>query len=378
MTARFRTRWSGTGPARTRAQTSARKRQAGSRERRLPLNLPLNLISNRPAGARRRAIRKRDQNRAARMGRRLQRARPCRHGAFGRSEAEASRSTHARARRGDRAPPDVPRSQDGHCISRCILLGYPRVRGGGHGQDTHRCERAVPRRSSGGTAHRDEEGHGQRGPARGRRARGRAPRPAQAGLWRPARPRGRRSDARRMAAVATHLADTSALARLRHPVVAAVLAPLIDAGVVATCGVIEFELGWATRSSAEFDQLRIDRDTGYEWLAIHDEDWRRALDIQAVLWRSGRMRAVGFHDLLVAAVAERERVTLLHYDGDYDLIGRVTSQPAQWFVPRGTVPYPLPAASSTRRQRTPRGRSTDEYRRCGGKCGGTQGCPPRS
>jgi predicted nucleic acid-binding protein len=50
------------------------------------------------------------------------------------------------------------------------------------------------------------------------------------------------------------------------------------------------------------------------------------------------MRAVGFPDLLVAAVAERERVTLLHYDGDYDLIGRVTSQPAQWVVPRGTVP----------------------------------------
>jgi predicted nucleic acid-binding protein len=141
-----------------------------------------------------------------------------------------------------------------------------------------------------------------------------------------------------MAAVATHLADTSALARLRHPVVGAVLAPLIDAGVVATCGVIEFELGWATRGSAEFDQLRIDRDTGYEWLATHDEDWRRALDVQAALWRSGRMRAVGFPGLLVAAVAERERVTVLHYDGDYDLIAQVTSQSVRWVVPRGTVP----------------------------------------
>jgi predicted nucleic acid-binding protein len=141
-----------------------------------------------------------------------------------------------------------------------------------------------------------------------------------------------------MAAVATHLADASALARLRHPAVAAVLAPLIEAGVVATCGVIEFELGWATRSSAEFDQLRIDRDTGYEWLAVHDEDWRRALDVQAALSRSGRMRAVGSPGLLVAAVAERERFTLLHYDGDYDLIAQVTSQPVQWVVPRGTVP----------------------------------------
>lgn len=141
-----------------------------------------------------------------------------------------------------------------------------------------------------------------------------------------------------MAAVATHLADTSALGRLRHPAVAAVLAPLMDAGVVVTCGAIEFELGWATRGSAEFDQLRIDRDTGYEWLAIHDEDWRRALDVQAALWRSGRIRAVGFPGLLVAAVAERERVTVLHYDGDYDLIAEVTSQPVRWVVPRGTVP----------------------------------------
>src|SRR5215472_17371415 len=123
-----------------------------------------------------------------------------------------------------------------------------------------------------------------------------------------------------MAAVARCLADTSALARLRHAAVAEVLAPLIEAGVVATCGVIEFELEWATRSSAELDQLRIDRDAGYEWLATHDEDWRRALDVQAALWRSGQVRAVGFPDLLVAAVAERERVTVLHYDADYDLI----------------------------------------------------------
>jgi len=46
-----------------------------------------------------------------------------------------------------------------------------------------------------------------------------------------------------MAAVASYLADTSALARLARPAVAAVLGPLIEAGLGATCGVIEFELG---------------------------------------------------------------------------------------------------------------------------------------
>jgi hypothetical protein len=141
-----------------------------------------------------------------------------------------------------------------------------------------------------------------------------------------------------MAAVATHLADTSALARLDRPAVAAVLGPLIEAGLVATCGVIEFELGWATRTSAEFDRVLADRDAGYEWLATHDEDWRRALEVQAGLWRSGRVRAVGFPDLLIAAVAERERVTLVHYDSDFDLIADVTRQPAQWVVPPGSVP----------------------------------------
>ena len=141
-----------------------------------------------------------------------------------------------------------------------------------------------------------------------------------------------------MAAVASHLADTSALARLRHEPVAAALGPMIEAGLVATCGVVEFELGWATRSGTELDELRADRDAGYEWLATHDEDWRRALGVQAGLWRSGQIRAVGFPDLLIAAVAERERVTVLHYDSDYDLIAKLTGQPVQWVVPRGTVP----------------------------------------
>ena len=141
-----------------------------------------------------------------------------------------------------------------------------------------------------------------------------------------------------MAAVARYLADTSALARLRHRPVAAVLGPMIAAGLVATCGVIEFELGWATRSGKELEELRVDRDTGYEWLPTHDEDWLRALEVQGTLWRGGQVRAVGFPDLLIAAVAERERVTVLHYDSDYELIAHVTGQPMAWVVPRGTVP----------------------------------------
>src|ERR1022692_4201941 len=101
-----------------------------------------------------------------------------------------------------------------------------------------------------------------------------------------------------MAAVARDLADTSALARLRHPPVAEVLGPLIEAGLVATCGVIEFELAWAARTSAELDELRADRDAGYEWLATLDEDWRGGLQVQAALWRGRQGRGGGFPELL--------------------------------------------------------------------------------
>ncbi len=141
-----------------------------------------------------------------------------------------------------------------------------------------------------------------------------------------------------MAAVARFIADKSALARLRHPTVHAALGDLIEAGLVATCGVIEFELLWSTRSLEEFDDVYNDRSFGYEWLTTEDADWRRALNVQRKLWSTGQMRTVPLPDLLIAAVAERNRVTVLHYDADFDRIAAITLQPTHWVVPRGSVP----------------------------------------
>ncbi len=141
-----------------------------------------------------------------------------------------------------------------------------------------------------------------------------------------------------MAAVARYLADKSALARLRHPKVAAVLGPLIEAGLVATCPMIELEVLWSTRSAQEFAEVRDDRGLGYEWLPIEDLDWRRAIDVMAELWSSGRPRSVPLPDLLIAATAERHRVSVLHYDADFDLIATITAQPMEWVVPAGTIP----------------------------------------
>jgi predicted nucleic acid-binding protein len=140
-----------------------------------------------------------------------------------------------------------------------------------------------------------------------------------------------------LAAVAQYLADKSALARLHLQPVAATLAPMIEAGLVATCAIVEFEILWSTRSPAEFDAVREDRALGYEWLPIDHMDWSRVLDVQQELWARGSMRSVPLPDLLIAAVAERHRVTVLHYDSDYDAIAAITGQPTQWIVPRGSV-----------------------------------------
>lgn len=141
-----------------------------------------------------------------------------------------------------------------------------------------------------------------------------------------------------MAAVARYIVDTSAFARLHHRDVSSALVPLVEAGVVATCAVIEFEILWSTRSPTEYDVVDDDRSIGYEWLPTEDVDWRRALEVQRELWASGRMRTVPLPDLLVAAVAERHRVAILHYDSDFDVIGGVTGQLTHWVVPSGSVP----------------------------------------
>ena len=140
-----------------------------------------------------------------------------------------------------------------------------------------------------------------------------------------------------MAAVARFIADKSALARLHHESVREALSPLIQAGLVATCAMVEFEVLWSTRSASEFDEVRADRTAGYEWLPIEDVQWRRALDVQQQLWATGHMRSVPLPDLLIAAVAEQHRVTVLHYDADYDRIAEITGQPMRWIVPRSSV-----------------------------------------
>lgn len=114
------------------------------------------------------------------------------------------------------------------------------------------------------------------------------------------------------------------------------LRPLVRAGRTAICGGVLLEMLMSARNAQEHAQLVADFDAE-EWLRSEDEDFRRAIEVQGELARIGRHRAVGVADLVIAAVAERHRVALLHSDADFEIVGEVTGQPTQWVVPRGSV-----------------------------------------
>lgn len=135
-----------------------------------------------------------------------------------------------------------------------------------------------------------------------------------------------------------YVVDKSALARLKFPPVSAVLSPLILSGEVATCSVIELEILYSARSYDDLVKTRATRSRAFQLVPMTQDSLDRAMEVMEELARRGLHRAVGIPDLLIAAVAELEKLTLVHYDADYEFVAAVTGQPMQWVVPRGTVP----------------------------------------
>ena len=137
--------------------------------------------------------------------------------------------------------------------------------------------------------------------------------------------------------MATYLADKSALTRREtRPEVRAVIEPLLVAGKIATCGIVDLELLYSAPSPRTYGRLatllralpRVEVDE-----AVLD----RALEVQGALAKRSQHRAVPLPDLIVAACAERAGLTVLHYDADFDRIAGITGQDVRWVLPRGSV-----------------------------------------
>jgi predicted nucleic acid-binding protein len=133
-----------------------------------------------------------------------------------------------------------------------------------------------------------------------------------------------------------YLGDTSALARIGQPDVAARLGPLIESGLVARCTPTDLEAGFSSTSPASHAAMRQER-AAWPFVAMHQGVLDRTVDVQDALAARSQQRGAKIADLLIAAAAEAAGLVVLHYDHDFDLIAGVTGQPTEWIVPAGSV-----------------------------------------
>ena len=137
------------------------------------------------------------------------------------------------------------------------------------------------------------------------------------------------------------LLDNSAWARLDHASLpqqrADEIADLLEQGRVATCLPFLLEAGYSARNGRDHVQL-IDELLALPRIAIDADAEDRAIDAQRQLARVGHHRLPPV-DVIVAAVADTNRLGILHYDSDYDLLAEKTdlSFDSVWLTPRGSL-----------------------------------------
>jgi predicted nucleic acid-binding protein len=135
------------------------------------------------------------------------------------------------------------------------------------------------------------------------------------------------------------LADTSALI-VAHRVgaIGRGLQEAIGADDIAVCEIVELEYLTGARNSADYAAMEA-AFAGYRQLTTEPRDWQRVRQIHRALAARGPglQRSVRLPDLLVAAVAERHAVGVLHYDEEFDRIAAITGQATRWIAPRGSI-----------------------------------------
>ena len=115
------------------------------------------------------------------------------------------------------------------------------------------------------------------------------------------------------------------------------IADALEEGRIGVCLPFLLEAGYSARSASDHDELMGEL-TALPMLAIDTHVERRALDAQRQLARAGHHRLPPV-DLLVAALADRHGVGVLHYDRDYDTVAAKTDLrfASVWLAARGTL-----------------------------------------
>ena len=137
--------------------------------------------------------------------------------------------------------------------------------------------------------------------------------------------------------MATHLVDKSAWVRLTRESVRDRWSTAITEGRLALTGLGMLEILVSVRSSSDFEKVQ-GALGAMPRLAITERIVDRAIEVQGQMVGRGTHRAPSPADLILAACAETNGLSVLHYDHDFDLIADVTGQPMEWVAPAGSIP----------------------------------------
>jgi predicted nucleic acid-binding protein len=128
---------------------------------------------------------------------------------------------------------------------------------------------------------------------------------------------------------ALYLIDTSGLFRILQGELRKAWSDQLAAGVIATCPIVELEFLYSARSLADrLEKQRLMHDL-LGWVPVNERAFERAEQVQQLLTETGAHRSAGPVDLLIAATAEHERLTVLCDDRDYQAVATVTGQPVK-------------------------------------------------
>ena len=128
-------------------------------------------------------------------------------------------------------------------------------------------------------------------------------------------------------AVTAWLVDKSALVRLSASDDAEVWVDRLGRGLLRIATVTLLEVGFSARSGP--DLRGASRRPPLSLMPVEfmtPAAERRVVEVQLMLADQGRHRAPSVPDLLIAALAERAGLTVLHLDKDFDLIAEITGQ----------------------------------------------------
>ena len=128
-----------------------------------------------------------------------------------------------------------------------------------------------------------------------------------------------------------YLFDTSVWLRTKHPLIGPDWEAAMRNDRLAVSPIVAFEVFYDAQNQADFEELERELDA-LRQAPLTQGIVRTARQALHDLSAKASHR-IPFQDALIAATAAHKNLTVLHYDGHYDLLGEVLGFESRWVAP---------------------------------------------